>query len=264
MRLKKSLGQHFLHREDIAERIANSLIHEDKYNLIVEVGPGSGMMTKYLIERKENLIAIEADRDLIMPLSMTFPMLNVLHKDFLKVKLDEVTTGQFGLIGNYPYNISSQILFKMLENRQLVPEMVGMFQKEVALRIIAPPGNKVYGVISVLIQAYYSGEYLFTVDKGAFKPPPKVQSGVIRLVRRDIEDIPCEYSLFKRVVKTTFGQRRKMLRNTMKQFINDPEVLNEEFFQQRPERLSVQDFIDLTIRVEGFNKAEEEKEKGEE
>ncbi len=264
MRLKKSLGQHFLHREDIAERIANSLIHEDKYNLIVEVGPGSGMMTKYLIERKQNLIAIEADRDLIMPLSMTFPMLNVLHKDFLKVKLDEVTTGQFGLIGNYPYNISSQILFKMLENRQLVPEMVGMFQKEVALRIIAPPGNKVYGVISVLIQAYYSGEYLFTVDKGAFKPPPKVQSGVIRLVRRDIEDIPCEYSLFKRVVKTTFGQRRKMLRNTMKQFINDPEVLNEEFFQQRPERLSVQDFIDLTIRVEGFNKAEEEKEKGEE
>ena len=261
MRLKKSLGQHFLHREDIAERIANSLIHEDKYNLIVEVGPGSGMMTKYLIERKQNLIAIEADRDLIMPLSMTFPMLNVLHKDFLKVKLDEVTTGQFGLIGNYPYNISSQILFKMLENRQLVPEMVGMFQKEVALRIIAPPGNKVYGVISVLIQAYYSGEYLFTVDKGAFKPPPKVQSGVIRLVRRDIEDIPCEYSLFKRVVKTTFGQRRKMLRNTMKQFINDPEVLNEEFFQQRPERLSVQDFIDLTIRVEGFNKAEEEKEK---
>ena len=257
MKLKKSFGQHFLHREDIAERIANSLIHDDKYNLIVEVGPGSGMMTKYLIERKESLIAIEADRDLIMPLSMTFPMLNIIHKDFLKVKLDEVTTGQFGLIGNYPYNISSQILFKMLEYRHLVPEMVGMFQKEVAQRVIAPPGSKTYGVISVLIQAYYSGEYLFTVDKGAFNPPPKVQSGVIRLVRRDIQDIPCEYSMFKRIVKGTFSQRRKMLRNTMKQFIKDTDILKEEFFQQRPERLTVQDFIDLTVRVETLNAAEE-------
>lgn len=250
MRPKKSFGQHFLHREDIAEKIANSLIYTDKYDLIVEVGPGQGMMTKYLTEKEQNLIAIEADRDLIMPLSMTFPTLNVIHKDFLKVKLENVTTGQFALIGNYPYNISSQILFKMVEYRQLIPEMVGMFQKEVAQRVIAAPGSKTYGVISVLVQAYYEGKYLFTVDKGAFNPPPKVQSGVIRLVRRDIEDIPCDYSLFKRIVKATFGQRRKMLRNTMKQFIKDAEVLKEEFFQERPEKLSVQDFIDLTVRVE--------------
>jgi 16S rRNA (adenine1518-N6/adenine1519-N6)-dimethyltransferase len=250
MRLKKSFGQHFLHREDIAEKIANSLIHTDQYQLIVEVGPGSGMMTKYLIEKPQNFIAIEADRDLIMPLAMNFPTLNVIHQDFLKVKLDEVTTGQFALIGNYPYNISSQILFKMMDYRHLIPEMVGMFQKEVAERVIAPPNSKVYGVISVLMQAYYNGEYLFTVDKGAFNPPPKVQSGVIRLVRKDIDQIACDYSLFKSIVKTTFGQRRKMLRSTMKQFLKDSEVLKDDFFDQRPENLSVQDFIDLTLRVQ--------------
>lgn len=257
MRPKKSFGQHFLHREDIAERIADALVHTDKYNLIVEVGPGKGFLTKYLIDKPKNLIAVEADNDLIMHLAMEFPTLHVINRNFLKVKLEEISSNrQFALIGNYPYNISSQILFKMLENRQLIPEMVGMFQKEVAQRVIAEPNSKVYGVISVLVQAYYEGKYLFTVDKGAFNPPPKVQSGVIRLVRKNIEEIGCDYSLFKSIVKGTFGQRRKMLRNTMKQFIKDKEILKEEFFQKRPENLSVQDFIALTVRVEELRKEE--------
>lgn len=249
MRPKKSLGQHFLNREDIAERIADALIHVGEYAQILEVGPGEGVLTKYLIQRASNLTAIELDRDLIMGLATKFPTLHIVNQDFLKVDLTKVMTGQFGLIGNYPYNISSQILFKMVEHREFIPEMVGMFQKEVAERVIAPPGSKVYGVISVLIQAYYRGEYLFTVDKGAFNPPPKVQSGVIRLTRKPIEEIDCEYSLFKQIVKVSFGQRRKMLRNTLKQFISNSEVLEEDFFKRRPETLSVEDFIQLTKRV---------------
>jgi len=250
---KKYYGQHFLKREDIAERIATSLIHTDKYNLILEVGPGRGVLTKYLINQPQNFIAVEVDRDLIMHLATEFPTLHVINKDFLKVELNEITTGEFGLIGNFPYNISTQILFKMLENRERVPELVGMFQKEVADRVVSIHGNKTYGVTSVLLQAFYDCEYLFTVEKEAFNPPPKVQSAVIRLTRKPLAEKEINYSVLKEVVKNTFGQRRKMLRNTLKPFFKDhPEQLQEPAFQKRPEHLSVQEFIELSRRVEAL------------
>ena len=250
MRAKKSFGQHFLHREDIAERIADSLLQTDKYKDILEIGPGKGMLTKYLIEKPQNLTAVEADRDMVMHLMVHMPMLHVIQKDFLKTDLQKILPRPFGLIGNFPYNISSQILFKMIENREKIPEMVGMFQKEVADRVVAIHGNKTYGVVSILVQAYYSGELLFNVGKGAFNPPPKVESAVIRLTRKEnIEDF--DYSLLKQVVKGTFGQRRKMLRNTLKPFFKGENevMLQEEVFKQRPERLSVEDFIQLTKRI---------------
>lgn len=250
MQAKKSFGQHFLHREDIAERIANSLALTEQYNDILEIGPGKGMLTKYLVGKSQNLTAVEADRDMVMHLMMNMPTLNVIHKDFLKLDLHQVLPRQFGLIGNFPYNISSQILMKMVENRELIPEMVGMFQKEVAERVVAPHGDKTYGVISVLVQAYYEGKLLFNVKRGAFNPPPKVESAVIRLTRKENVEA-FDYSLFKQVVKNTFGQRRKMLRNTLKPFFKDEnaEMLKEEFFQKRPEKLSVEDFIQLTHRI---------------
>lgn len=253
MKAKKSYGQHFLNREDIAERIANSLQHTDAYSRILEVGPGRGMLTKYLLQHDMPLTVVEADRDMVLYLQKYYPQLkgHIVAQDFLKVPLDQLFTGQaFGLIGNFPYNISSQILFKMLTFREQIPEMVGMFQKEVAQRIIAGPGSKTYGVLGVLIQAYYEGEYLFDVDKGSFTPPPKVQSGVIRLVRRPEPLITSEEAkLFRQVVKGAFGQRRKMLRNTMKPFIKDADILQEDFFRQRPEQISLHDFIELTRRI---------------
>jgi 16S rRNA (adenine1518-N6/adenine1519-N6)-dimethyltransferase len=251
---KKYFGQHFLKREDIAERIANSLIHTDQYNQVVEIGPGRGVLTKYLIQKPQSFIAIEVDKDLMMHLAMEFPTLHVINKDFLKVKLNEITSGEFGLIGNFPYNISTQILFKMLDNRELIPEMVGMFQKEVAERVVSKHGSKVYGVTSVLLQAFYDCEYLFTVKKEAFNPPPKVQSAVIRLTRKPLDSVEINYSLLKQVVKNTFGQRRKMLRNTLKPFFKNRNEaqLQDPFFQQRPEALSVEDFIALTKRIEAI------------
>jgi len=181
---------------------------------------------------------------------------SIYAEDFLKVKLEDFfQEAPFAIIGNFPYNISSQILFKMLDYRAQVPELVGMFQKEVAQRVVAGPGSKTYGVVSVLIQAFYEGEYLFEVDKSAFNPPPKVQSAVIRLVRREKSIMTCDHKLFRAIVKQTFSQRRKMLRNTMKSFIKDDPMLEEAFFQQRPERLSVMDYIALTERVEKVIKA---------
>lgn len=253
MKAKKSYGQHFLNREDIAERIAYSLQRTDEYQHILEVGPGRGMLTRYLLQLDTPLAVVEADRDMVLYLQKYYPQLkgHIIAQDFLKVPLDQVFAGQaFGLIGNFPYNISSQILFKMLAFREQIPEMVGMFQKEVAQRVIAGPGSKTYGVLGVLVQAYYEGEYLFHVDKGCFTPPPKVQSGVIRLTRRTEPLIREEEAdLFRRVVKGAFGQRRKMLRNTMKPFIRDTEILQEDFFRQRPEQISLHDFIELTRRI---------------
>ena len=182
-----------------------------------------------------------------------FPNLQngIVSADFLKVPLDQLVQNKpFALIGNFPYNISSQILFKLLSYKTLIPELVGMFQKEVAERVVAPPGSKVYGVTSVLVQAFYTGQYLFTVDKKKFNPPPKVQSGVIRLQRKPSLDLGCDQKLFKRVVKQAFSQRRKMLRNTMKAFIKGDAVLNESFFDQRPEQLSLEDYIQLTQTIE--------------
>ena len=252
LKAKKSYGQHFLTNETIAANIADSLICIEKYTKILEVGPGRGMLTKYLLQKEHQLFAVEADKDMVLFLQKYFPELKgrLLQLDFLKLNPEHIFQNDpFALIGNFPYNISSQILFWMLDYKHQIPELVGMFQKEVAERIIAKPGNKIYGVISVLIQAYYDGVYLFDVDKSNFNPPPKVQSGVIRLVRRENQNLGCDESLFRRVVKTAFSQRRKMLRNTMKSFVKGDEMLQEAFFQQRPEQLSVRDYIDLTNRI---------------
>ncbi len=252
MKAKKSFGQHFLGDEKIAEDIANSLSFSD-YDKIVEVGPGRGMLTKYLLDKKAELIVIEADRDMVMHIQKHYPALRqqIVSADFLKVDLSMFwRETPFGLIGNFPYNISTQILFKMLDYKAIIPEMVGMFQKEVAERVVSKEGTKVYGVISVLIQAYYDGEYLFTVEPESFIPPPKVRSAVIRLTRKANQDLGCDYKLFRRVVKQAFSQRRKMLRNTMKAFIKDDPLLDEDFFKQRPEQISVADYIDLTNKIE--------------
>lgn len=250
MKAKKSYGQHFLKDEQIAARIADSLsLAGQAYRQVVEVGPGRGMLTRFLLQKPFELLAIEADRDMVLFLNKHFPELKgrVVSGDFLKVALPELMQEKpFGLIGNFPYNISSQILFKMLKHRQYIPEMAGMFQKEVAERVVAGPGSKTYGVISVLVQAFYEGEYLFTVDKKSFSPPPKVQSAVIRLIRKEQQDLGCDEQLFRQVVKQAFSQRRKMLRNTMKALIKGDPLLDEPFFEQRPERLGLQDYILLT------------------
>ncbi|MEY3367559.1 MAG: hypothetical protein RI973_714 [Bacteroidota bacterium] len=265
MRAKKSFGQHFLTNEDIARRIANALALLSQVPRVLEVGPGKGMLTKYLLEKDIDLKAVEADQDMVDWLNAHYPALHgrLILRDFLRLDLSEVfpdetppplsdKTGsrhkEFLLIGNFPYNISSQIVFRMLEYRPWIPEMVGMFQKEMAQRIIAPPGGKDYGIISVLSQAYYRAEYLFTVGSGNFNPPPKVQSAVIRLTRR-AQAPDCDEALLRKVVKQSFGQRRKMLRNTLKSFFKDPAVLEESYFTQRPEVLSVDDFVALTRRI---------------
>ncbi|MCB0578280.1 MAG: 16S rRNA (adenine(1518)-N(6)/adenine(1519)-N(6))-dimethyltransferase RsmA [Phaeodactylibacter sp.] len=254
MKAKKSYGQHFLNNEQIAARIADSLtLAGQAYDRVVEVGPGQGMLTRFLLEKPFELFAVEADRDMVLYISKHFPALKgrIVSGDFLKTPLPELMQEQpFALIGNFPYNISSQILFKMLKHRQYIPELVGMFQKEMADRVVAGPGSKTYGVISVLTQAYYQGEYLFTVDKENFSPPPKVQSAVIRLLRKEQQALGCDEKLFRRVVKQAFSQRRKMLRNTMKAFIKGDNLLNDPFFEQRPERLSLEDFVKLANWIE--------------
>jgi len=249
MKAKKSFGQHFLTNEDIARDIAEGLATDLSTNRVLEVGPGKGMLTKYLIEFAHDLKVVELDRDMIPILHSTFATLEdrILEVDFLKLDLTTVFNNQsFMLIGNYPYNISSQIVFKMIDHRDLIPQMVGMFQKEVAKRIVATPTSKAYGVISVLAQAYYDGEYLFDVGNENFDPPPKVQSGVIRLTRKSVDHAMPNPKLFKSIVKTAFSQRRKMLRNTMKAFLKGSDILEDEFFKQRPERVSVEQFLWLT------------------
>lgn len=253
MKAKKSFGQHFLKSETIAQKIANSLQLNQQYDKMLEVGPGRGMLTKYLLQLPQELFAVEADKDMVHYLKKHFPELNehLISGNFLKLPLDQIFNQQpFALIGNFPYNISSQILFKMVEYRDYIPEMVGMFQKEVADRVVAPHGSKTYGVISVLIQAYYEGSYLFTVDKSEFLPPPKVQSAVIRMVRNSKRELECNEKLFRRIVKQAFSQRRKMLRNTMKTFVKGTPLLEDAFFNQRPEQVSVSGFIELTNRIE--------------
>lgn len=271
MRAKKSYGQHFLTSEEIAQAIANGLNGGQSSDVsskengdktrVLEIGPGQGMLTKYLLGKSYDLKVVEADRDMVDYLHREYVSLHgkVISEDFLKLDLSTVfppnqesqnSNHEFLLIGNFPYNISSQIVFKMVENRERIPLMVGMFQKEMAQRIIAPPGKKDYGVISVLTQAFYDGEYLFSVGNQYFNPPPKVQSGVIRLTRKDGE-LGCDEKLFRKVVKQAFSQRRKMLRNTLKPFFVDhPEDLQNEFFMKRPEVLSVEDFVRLTNTID--------------
>ena len=250
---KKFLGQHFLTDLSVAQRIANTV---DAYPdiPILEVGPGMGVLTQYIIPKQRPFKVVEIDFDSVPYLHEHFPELgdNIIEGDFLKMDLQEVFDGKpFVLTGNYPYNISSQIFFKMVENRNLIPCCTGMIQKEVAERMAASPGGKTYGVLSVLIQAWYDVEYLFTVHENVFNPPPKVKSAVIRLIRNDKQTLGCDEQLFRRIVKTVFTMRRKMMRNGMKQILGkDSPMLADPMFTKRPEELSVQDYVDLTNRVE--------------
>jgi 16S rRNA (adenine1518-N6/adenine1519-N6)-dimethyltransferase len=253
MQAKKSYGQHFLKHENIAVRIADSMQRAAETGIVLEVGPGMGMLTKQLLSHSEyTTFAVEADKDMGEYLMQHYPSFapeRLLMQDFLAFDPKAAFSGRsFCLIGNFPYNISSQILFKMLDFRDQIPEMVGMFQKEVADRVVSKPGSKVYGITSVLLQAYYDAEYLFTVERGSFNPPPKVLSAVIRLTRKDGFVLDCNESRFKQIVKTAFNQRRKMLRNTLKPFF-PPEVLMEDpYFEQRPEQLGWEAYLALAKR----------------
>jgi 16S rRNA (adenine1518-N6/adenine1519-N6)-dimethyltransferase len=253
MKAKKSFGQHFLTNESIAKDIAYSLEMTGIVKNVLEIGPGKGVLTKYLAAQDTNLKVVEADKDMVQYLTSNKILDDeqIIFLDFLKLNMQKVFDGEpFLMIGNYPYNISSQILFKMVNSKELVPEMVGMFQKEVADRVVAPPGSKTYGVISVLVQAYYEGKTIIDVAPNSFSPPPKVQSSVIRLVRKENAVLPCDDRLFRNVVKTAFNQRRKMLRNTLKPLFGEESLMNDAYFTQRPEQLSVQDFVDITLKLE--------------
>ncbi len=244
---KKKLGQHFLKDQNIARKIVDSL--GNTTSNVLEVGPGMGVLTQYLLQREElNVYVVEIDNESVLYLQQNFPGLKerILARDFLKFDFSSYFPGKFSLIGNFPYNISSQIFFKVLEYKQQIPEVVGMVQKEVAERMNALPGNKTYGIMSVLLQAFYSIEYLFTVSEQVFIPPPKVKSAVIRLVRNQVESLPCNEVLFFRIVKMAFNQRRKMLRNSLREI----GIMPEQYAEKRPEQLSVEDFIELTSIIE--------------
>ena len=274
VRAKKSLGQHFLTDLSVARQIADALIVPDKTaedgsqavpgrTDVLEVGPGMGVLTQYLLQRPElNLKMVEIDRESVDYLLVNFPQVNgsLIEADFLKLRLENFFGGDFCVIGNFPYNISSQIFFKILDYKDSVPQVVCMIQKEVAERIAEKPGTKTYGILSVLLQAWYDIEYLFTVGEGAFNPPPKVKSAVIRLTRNSRTSLGCDESLFKTVVKTSFNQRRKTLRNSLKPLILDKAAregwsveqaeafVSDPVFSLRPERLGVEDFIALTLK----------------
>ncbi|KAA6349477.1 Ribosomal RNA small subunit methyltransferase A [termite gut metagenome] len=250
---KKSLGQHFLKDLSIAKNIADTV---DVYpNLpILEVGSGMGVLTQFLIKKERLLKVVEIDYEAVNYLRKEYPALedNIIEDDFLKMHLHRIFDGQpFVLTGNYPYNISSQIFFKMLDNKDLIPGCTGMIQKEVAERITASPGNKSYGILSIMIQLWYRTEYLFTVDEHVFNPPPRVKSAVLRMTRNDRKELDCNEELFKRVVKTTFNQRRKTLRNSIKPILDKSCLLTRDsIFDKRPEQLSIGDFVELTNKIE--------------
>jgi len=252
VRAKKHLGQHFLTDERTAEKIADSLTYSG-YKNVLEIGPGMGVLTKYLLKKDIELGVVEIDRDSVAYLNENYPDLagKIYEEDFLKHDIRSIFNGEpFAIIGNFPYNISTQIVFKTLENRDLIPEFSGMFQKEVAQRIASPHGNKTYGILSVLAQAFYDITYLFTVPASVFNPPPKVESGVIRLTRKEDYSLPCNEALFFRVVKTAFQQRRKTLRNSLKIFQLPDNLREDAIFGQRPEQLSTEQFIELTLKIQ--------------
>lgn len=255
VRAKKSLGQHFLNDLDIARRIAYSIEPSELPESakqwgkipIVEVGPGMGVLSQFLMKSGRDVKAVELDSESVEFLHKVFPDLKVVEGDFLKMDLSKLFTGQFALIGNYPYNISSQIFFKVLDNMAEIPVVAGMLQKEVAQRICSKPGSKIYGILSVLLQAWYDCEYLFDVPPGVFSPPPKVTSGVIRLTRNSRTELGCDEKLFKTIVKTSFGQRRKTLKNSLASLIPvNSTIWQNPILTRRPETLSVDEFIDLT------------------
>ena len=252
VRPKKFLGQHFLTDLSIAQRIADT-VDACPGLPVLEVGPGMGVLTQFLMKKERPLKVVEIDRESVPYLKEHFPALadSVVEADFLAMDLTALFDGMpFVLTGNYPYNISSQIFFKMLENKALIPCCTGMIQKEVAERLAAAPGSKTYGVLSVLVQAWYDVEYLFTVDEHVFNPPPKVKSAVVRLTRNQRTSLGCDAQLFRRIVKTVFTMRRKMMRNVMKQILgSDHPLLSDPIFTRRPEQVSVEEFIELTNRV---------------
>ena len=252
VKAKKHLGQHFLKDPSICQRIAGDLKMAKSQN-VLEVGPGTGALSKWLIadKRIQELYLMDVDEESITYLKMLYPEYssNILFEDFLRYDINKFLTGEFfNVVGNFPYNISSQILFRCLEFKDRIPEIVGMFQREVAQRIAKGPGSKQYGILSVFMQAYYDIEYLFTVDEDVFDPPPKVKSGVIRCTRNQRTSLPCDEKLFKRVVKTAFNQRRKTLRNSLKPLLSGLE-LPEKYSGERPEQCSVEDFILLTEMI---------------
>ncbi|NLU39263.1 MAG: 16S rRNA (adenine(1518)-N(6)/adenine(1519)-N(6))-dimethyltransferase RsmA [Bacteroidales bacterium] len=253
VRAKKNLGQHFLTDKSIALKIVESLVSD--VSNVLEIGPGMGVLTEYLFQSdRYKTIALDIDRESVEYLKQRFPSFaeQILYGDFLRSDLNSIFGGErVAIIGNFPYNISTQILFRVLDFKDIVPEVVGMFQKEVAQRIAAPPGSKVYGITSVLLQAYYSIDYLFTVDEHVFSPPPKVKSAVIRLTRNNVQKLDCDEKLFARVVKAGFNQRRKMLRNSLKSLIQCDGFLHP-FLEKRPEQLSLAEFVELTQSISSF------------
>ena len=252
VRAKKYLGQHFLKDENIARKISDSL-SLNNYKNVLEIGPGMGILTKYLLLKDIDLSVMEIDRESVSYLQNHFSEkeLKIIPADFLKYDLSLIFKKEpFAIIGNFPYNISSQIVFKTLEWRNQIPEFCGMFQKEVAKRICEKEGSKTYGILSVLVQAFYHAEYLFTVSPSVFQPPPKVDSGVLRFRRKEPFTLECNEELFFKVVKTSFQQRRKTLRNSLKSFNLSDKLKEDTIFGQRPEQLSVSQFISLTQKLE--------------
>ncbi len=254
VRPKKHLGQHFLTDLNIAKKIADSLT-EKGYNKVLEIGPGTGVLTQFLLKKDFETFVVEIDLESVSYLEKHYPTLDkhIISTDFLKLSLEDYFDSDFAVIGNFPYNISSQIVFKALENKELIPEFAGMFQKEVAMRIAAKPGSKTYGILSVLTQAFYDVEYLFTVPPHVFKPPPKVDSGVIRLIRKKDISLPIEESFLRKIVKTAFNQRRKTLRNSLKSFDLSKKLQEDAIFALRPEQLSVEQFIELAQSIQSDN-----------
>lgn len=259
VKAKKALGQHFLTDLDVAKRIADTIGRDSLPdsakqwgNLpVLEVGPGMGVLSQFLMKAGRNVKAVELDSESVEYLGRVFPSLDVTEGDFLKMNLEEIFGGNFALIGNYPYNISSQIFFKVLDYKDSIPVVAGMLQKEVAERICCKPGKKTYGILSVLLQAWYDCEYLFNVPPTVFSPPPKVMSGVIRLTRNSRTSLGCNEKLFKTIVKTAFGQRRKTLRNSLGGIIPPAApIMQQPIMTLRPERLSVEDFITLTLAAQ--------------
>lgn len=251
IRAKKALGQHFLKDESIAKRIVDSLILPETGSLqVLEIGPGTGVLTKYLLENPQiELELAEIDTESIAYLKAAYPALlyRLQQRDFLSMPLENLFQGPFAVIGNFPYNISSQIFFKILDHVEQIPQVVCMLQKEVAERLASPPGNKAYGILSVLLQAWYDIEYLFTVDEHVFLPPPKVKSGVIRLTRNSRASLGCDPGLFKLTIKTCFNQRRKTIRNSLKPLLSSGGITlpDSKLLDMRPEQLSVEQFIEL-------------------
>lgn len=252
VKAKKHLGQHFLKDESIAKAIADTLSLKG-YDEVLEIGPGMGVLTKYLLDKEVTTRVIEIDTESVAYLDANYPKLKdkIISEDFLKYNINQIYENkQFAIIGNFPYNISSQIVFRTLEFRDQIPEFSGMFQKEVAERICEKKGSKTYGILSVLAQAFYDTEYLFTVDENVFIPPPKVKSGVMKMTRKEDYSLPCGEKLFFTVVKTAFQQRRKTLRNSLKTLNLSDNLREDTIFDLRPEQLSVDEFIVLTQKIE--------------